>query len=289
MLSEARAPNNYELAEQDYLAGMKYKDIAEKYNVTLNTVKSWKTRYGWSKGTKKGVHTKEKKVCTQKEAVASEVDSVMNNDSLTDKQRLFCLYYSKTFNATQSYQKAYGCTYATALVNGPTLLGKTRIREQITQLKEMRYAQALLKPEDIFQKYLEIAYADMTAFTTFGIKEVEYIDKSGNERKAEVSYVDINESTDVDGTLISEISQGKEGIKVKLADRMKALQWLTDHMELATEEQKARIELFKAQKEKADIDIARATGKADNKELSKLDKILEQIKEQAGGVNDSKS
>lgn len=47
---------NYELAEKDYKAGMKYKDIAQKYNVTLNTVKSWKTRY-WS-------NEKKKKVCT---------------------------------------------------------------------------------------------------------------------------------------------------------------------------------------------------------------------------------
>ena len=28
---------------------------------------------------------------------------------------------------------------------------------------------------------------------------------------------------------------------IKLADRMKALQWLSDHMDLATEEQRARI------------------------------------------------
>lgn len=50
------------LAEQDYLAGMKYKDIADKYGVTLNTVKSWKQRHGWNRDdgahTKKGVHTK---------------------------------------------------------------------------------------------------------------------------------------------------------------------------------------------------------------------------------------
>lgn len=245
-LSEARAPNNYELAEQDYLAGMKYKDIAEKYNVTLNTVKSWKTRYGWSKGAKKSVHTKSKKVCTQKEAVASEIESVMSNDDLNDKQRLFCLYYSKTFNATQSYQKAYDCTYATALVNGPTLLGNTRVREQIMKLKEQRYSQALLKPEDIFQKYLEIAYADITAFTKFGTKEVEYTDKAGNEHKVDVSYVDINESTEVDGTLISEVSQGKDGVKVKLVDRMKALQWLTDHMDMANEEQKLRMKVLES-------------------------------------------
>lgn len=52
-----------ELARQDYMKGMKYKDIAEKYGVTLNTVKSWKQRYGWNRD---GVHTKDKSVHTTK-------------------------------------------------------------------------------------------------------------------------------------------------------------------------------------------------------------------------------
>lgn len=65
MSKEVLEPN-YELAYEDYLKGMKYKEIAEKYGVTINTVKSWKTRYRWSKDNKKGVHTKSKKVCTQK-------------------------------------------------------------------------------------------------------------------------------------------------------------------------------------------------------------------------------
>lgn len=47
----------YELAELDYKNGMKYKDIADKYEVSLNTVKSWKQRYKWYKD--------DKKVCTQ--------------------------------------------------------------------------------------------------------------------------------------------------------------------------------------------------------------------------------
>lgn len=54
-------------AETDYMSGMKYKEIAEKYGVTMNTVKSWKTRYQWSRGNEKSVHTKSKKVCTQKQ------------------------------------------------------------------------------------------------------------------------------------------------------------------------------------------------------------------------------
>lgn len=55
---------NYRKAEKDYIKGLKYKEIAEKYNVSLNTVKSWKQRYGWTreKGapSKKSVHTKKK-------------------------------------------------------------------------------------------------------------------------------------------------------------------------------------------------------------------------------------
>ncbi len=51
------------LAEQDYMSGMKYKDIADKYGVSLNTVKSWKQRHGWDR--KKGAH-KQKSVRTNK-------------------------------------------------------------------------------------------------------------------------------------------------------------------------------------------------------------------------------
>lgn len=54
-----------EQAYQDYKNGMKYKDIAEKYDVSLNTVKSWKTRYSWSRSGK-SVRTKNEKGRTQK-------------------------------------------------------------------------------------------------------------------------------------------------------------------------------------------------------------------------------
>ena len=43
----------------DYESSMKYKDIAQKYNISLNTVKSWKARYKWQRAPTK-------KVCTQK-------------------------------------------------------------------------------------------------------------------------------------------------------------------------------------------------------------------------------
>lgn len=77
-MDEIRAPN-YELALLDYQTGMKYKDIAEKYGVTINTVKSWKTRYRWSKDSKKGVHTKSGKVCTQKGGQPGNKNAIGND------------------------------------------------------------------------------------------------------------------------------------------------------------------------------------------------------------------
>ncbi|MGM0775458.1 MAG: phage terminase small subunit [Bacillota bacterium] len=54
----------YVQAEKDYVKGMKYKDIAEKYQVSINTVKSWKKRYGWKRDRGapkvKSVHTKKR-------------------------------------------------------------------------------------------------------------------------------------------------------------------------------------------------------------------------------------
>lgn len=52
---------NYEKAEKDYMDGMKYKDIAEKYGTTINTVKSWKKRYSWNRDK---VAPNTEKVCT---------------------------------------------------------------------------------------------------------------------------------------------------------------------------------------------------------------------------------
>lgn len=249
---------NYELAEKDYMDGMKYKDIADKYGVSLNTVKSWKTRYKWNK---KSMHTKNKKVCTQKknaslkrhgekESIAEEVNAVIENTGLTDKQRLFCIYYIRSFNATRAYQKAYECDYVTAMVNGSHLLRKSKVKEEILRLKQNRLNREFFSEEDLFQKYMNIAFADITDFTEFGSKKIKALNPdTGEGEEIAVSYVNIKSSNEVDGTLVSEVSKGKNGIKVKLADRMKAMQWLSDHMDLATEEQKARIAALKAKTE----------------------------------------
>lgn len=256
---------NAELAYQDYLNGMKYKEIAEKYGVTINTVKSWKTRYKWSKDGKKSVHTKTGKVCTQKsnenstkkEAIAEAVKQVIENAELTDKQRLFCVLYVKCFNATKAYQKAYEVDYNTAASIGYRLLENDGVKKEIQRLKQNRLNREMLDESDIFQKYMDIAFSDVTDFVEFGQEDVPVMavygpvqvkDEETGEKKTltkRVNVVRFKDSSEVDGTLIAEVKQGKDGASIKLPDRMKALEWLTKHMDMVTEEQRARIEMMK--------------------------------------------
>ncbi|MCY8164717.1 phage terminase small subunit [Bacillus inaquosorum] len=55
-------PEKHIQAYKDYVKGMKYKDLAEKYGVSVNTIKSWKQRHGWERkkgaSISKSVHTK---------------------------------------------------------------------------------------------------------------------------------------------------------------------------------------------------------------------------------------
>lgn len=297
MDENVRAPN-YDLAYIDYCKGMKYKEIAEKYGVTINTVKSWKTRYKWSKDGKKGVHTKSKKVCTQnpdkKKPAESEVESVTENSDLTDKQRLFCIYYIRSFNATKAYQKAYGVDYPTAAANGPRMLRNARVKKEILSLKQERLNREFLSEADIFQKYMDIAFADITDYMEFGVEEVPVMSMHGPVKienpetkkkeilKKKVNVVRFKNSSEVDGTILAEVKQGKDGASIKLADRMKALQWLSDHMNMATEEQKAKIAQMKAQTER--LAAAPTDGEEDGVE------IINDADEKAGqNIRDSDS
>ena len=90
---------------------------------------------------------------------------------------------------------------------------------------------------------------DITDFMTFGNKEIDITDKDGSRKTITVSQINIKNDYEVDGTLISEISQGRDGIKVKLLDKMKALDWLAAHMGMATEEQKVKVKLLLTQEE----------------------------------------
>lgn len=264
-----------EVARKLYEQGILLKDIAEQLDVPEGTVRSWKKRYDWDNATLQKPECNVAKESARKkkvqQAVAADTASVSENPDLNEKQRLFCLYYVRCFNAVKAYQKAYGCSYETACGHGHELLKKVEIIAEINRLKQSRLNRELLDEHDIFQKYMDIAFADITDFVQFGQEEEYVIGQFGLVQvedpvtgkkaplKQKVNTVRFRESDSIDGTLITEVKNGKNGASIKLADRMKALEWLAEHMDIATEEQKARIAVLKmksAGDEPEDIDTS---------------------------------
>ncbi len=255
-MENIRGPD-WNLIKEEYLklnGKVKLKEFAEEHGVKYSTLRSRKNRENWDSETNKNIATKSatqrKSVATKnknknnkEEPIGEEVKEVLENTELTDKQRLFCVIYSRCLNATKAYKKVYNCSYETAMVNGSNLLRNTKIKEQIEKLTEAQFNKEFVK-KSVIQKYIDIAFADITDYVTFGRKEIEVDkDEDNNPVMVEVNYVDFKSSSEVDGTMISEVSQGKNGgVSVKLQDKMKALQWLSDRLDLLSTETKIKID-----------------------------------------------
>lgn len=263
----ARKPDKrIEQAKEMFLKGIKLVEIANQLDLPEGTVRRWKSTHNWegrhqkknNERSDKNSERSDKEKSIKQEVVAKEVEQVEENPELTDKQRLFCIYYIKCFNATKAYQKAYGCSYETAAAISYRMLENVGVKEEIKRLKKQRLNREFFSEEDLFQKYMDIAFSDITDYVTFGQEEVPVMGPFGpiqvkNEKTGKketltkiVNTVRFKESDNVDGTLISEVKQGKDGASIKLLDKMKAMQWLSDHMDLATEEQKAKIAVLRA-------------------------------------------
>lgn len=290
-MAKARNPDRIK-AEEIYLehkGNIELVKIAEIIGRPPGTVRGWKSKDKWDEklnGTfqeKKRERSKKKEQSKNKAAKKENkghkkiIKEVVANVELTDKQQLFCIYYLKYFNATKAYQKSYKCDYVTANASGPRMLVNVSIKRQIEKLKKERMEGVYLDGKDILQRYIDIAFMDMTDFIEFGVEDVplidnytgkQSIDKEGSPMFYQVNYVNFKDSQEVDGTIISEVSKGKDGVKIKLQDKMKALDFLAKNVSLLDSMDKAKLETEKARAKKLEIDIEKIENKDNDKPIA---------------------
>nr|WP_255492143.1 terminase small subunit [Cetobacterium sp. 2A] len=203
---------------------MKYKDIADKHKVSLNTVKSWKQRYKWCKdeekvcvqNTKKYAHKSEENNAYEK-VVKEEILETFIDSELTDKQRLFCIYYMQNFNAAKAAIKA-GYSKVTAMEQGCRLLRNVKVKEYLNELKEFYAQDDYLETKRILERHKQIAFADIKDFVEFKTTEDDLGLKRWNFK--------IKDDDEVDGTLIKKIGYGSNGPMIELEDKGKSLDFL---------------------------------------------------------------
>lgn len=251
---------NYELAERDYILGMKYQEIAEKYNVSIETVKSWKKRHNWerNKPVKKTAPNapiaplKNKKGC---KGVQKHIEPA---EELTDKEQIFCYHYIRTWNATQAALLAgYGGNKFSAKTIGYNLLQRPRVKQELDRLRSLFRQELHVDIQDFLEFCLKVVGADIGDYIAFGQKEVEVMGPFGPifDKKTKkpimqrVNSINLGDSDMLDTSVISEIKQGRDGISIKLADKkwaweqlIKYFDWLPDKWQRKIEEDKLVIE-----------------------------------------------
>lgn len=258
-------------AKADYLAGKSYKEIAAQYGVSEGTVRAWKSRYKWdgSAPPKKGATksaTQHKNVATKTQHVA--VQQLSDNHELTEKQKLFCLYYLQRFNATWAHQKAFDSKYNTAAVEGSNLLRNPKVKEALNKLRKEQQQDLYINANDILKEYIKQATASLGDVLNYDSYEEVMTDEDGKpkfdqDNKLERYHrVDIHlkPADEVDWSLIEDVHVGRDGLVVKLYDKQKAMKELLDRLpdpdEKPDQSMTTAIQMAKLKRLKADADVA---------------------------------
>lgn len=176
---------------------------------------------------------------------------------LSEKQLLFCEYYLPTLNGTTSYQKTYGVSYITAQALGSRLIANDKVRAYIECMKRLRAREMNIGVTDILAKYKAIAFSDINDYMS--IQEVEGIDPETGETYT-YNRVLLKKSKDIDGTIVTEIvKDSKGGIKIKLADKMAALKFLSNYTNMLNDDELRKLQAAKLRHELDEIEKRQST------------------------------
>ena len=178
---------------------------------------------------------------TTKDIVNDKIlDEVMSTD-LKEEEKLFILYYLESYNATQSYLKAFKTNnYNSAKVLAFSLLHRKDIQSQIKKLKKLFQIGYDIDPSRYVEFLIKGANSNIGDYLSFSEEEIEVHGKdgtvlidpdTGESIKKKVSKVKFKDSSGCDMSLIESVAQGRDGIKIQLVDKLKCWEKLRDFME----------------------------------------------------------
>ncbi|HEK9103318.1 TPA: terminase small subunit [Bacillus pseudomycoides] len=264
-------------------------DIAAELNLKPSQIRKWKSQDKWDEQMNGNVTIAKRSVTNVKNPKTKEkLKEILEDEELTEKERLFCLYFVKYFNGTQAAIKA-GYAKESAHVQSSRLLRRERVSSYIKELKGELVENVFVEAMDVLKEYIKIAFADITNYVTFGQREVEFESEDGTPITRMMNFVDLQDHEVVDGSIITEVKQGRDGVSIKLADKMKALDKLAQYFDLVPDNFKRQIEeeRHRMQKEmqhvqveklKADTEFAKeraAKLKGQKKDTGLLETLIE--------------
>jgi phage terminase small subunit len=163
--------------------------------------------------------------------------------TLTPKQQRFVDQYLIDLNATQAAVRA-GYSAKTAHSAGPRLLENVGVAAAIQAAFAARSERVQITQDQVIAEFAKIGFADLrkavkwkTILLEPEAAEASAIDQAAGALTA-VQIVELIDSAELDpatAAAISEVSQGKSGLKIKLHDKVGALTQLGRHLGMFTD------------------------------------------------------
>ena len=137
---------------------------------------------------------------------------------MTKKQKIFADEYLIDLNATRAYKVAYPRVKndEVARANGSRLLTNANVAAYIEKRMKERQERTQITQDMVVRELAAIAFARLT----------DYVNVKGGTVKIE----DTSSLTEYQVKALAGIKQGKNGIEVKLNDKLKALELLGKHL-----------------------------------------------------------
>lgn len=148
-------------------------------------------------------------------------------DRLGTRERLFCNEYIISYNGTDAYRKAYGeRSRSKCSDNARYLLRRPEIQDYIRELQTDRNNRLQIQQDDVLREIGLVAFSRASDLVS--------IDDDGNVVCRPTSELDLSQLA-----AIASIRQDRNGISIKMCDKLKALElyakvagYITDKQEV---------------------------------------------------------
>lgn len=208
--------------------------------------------------------------------------------ALTAKQRRFVDEYLIDLNATQAAIRA-GYSKSTSRQMGAENLSKPVIQEAIASGKDARAGRVEISQDMVLRELAKIGFSDIRKVVRWGETMVRMVDGDEGDADDMVPYhgLALIDSAEIDDDIagaIAEVSQTREGLKVKLHDKKGALVEMGRHLGLFTPKGHAELD---SELKRIEVENRRLANEKLRRELEDPNKGLPEPKQVIIGVEDA--
>jgi phage terminase small subunit len=161
---------------------------------------------------------------------------------LTDKQIRFCEEYLIDLNATQAAIRS-GYSEKTAGQIGEQNLKKLEIQSKISELQKARSQRTEITADRVLMELAAIGFANISDYVEVAEQDVKVDTEDGKQSTIKVKGVDVFKTKDVGRDkmrAVAEIRQTRDGISLKMHDKVKALEDMGKHLGIFEEDNKQK-------------------------------------------------